>query len=78
MDYIAAALTLVAGMAWNDAIKTTLDRYFSEGRETILGRYVYAIIVTIISVLLIYMISRVKDTAKILMPDKMRQILYSD
>ena len=50
--YITAALGLVAGLAWNDAIKGLIDYLFPISKDTVLVRFVYAIIITISVVLI--------------------------
>jgi len=48
--YIGTALGLVAGLAWNDAIKALIDSiYPADGG--IVAKFIYAIIVTFIVVL---------------------------
>ncbi len=50
VGYILAALGLVAGLAWNEAIKSLIDQFFPSNGNSILIRFVYAIIITIIVV----------------------------
>ncbi len=50
--YIAAALGLVAGLAWNDAIKSLIDLFFPEQNAAVLPKFIYAIVITIIVVLI--------------------------
>jgi len=56
---IISALGLVAALSWNDAIKTTIDTLFPSVGNVIYKYYV-AIIVTIISVVITYFISKLK------------------
>jgi dolichyl-phosphate-mannose--protein O-mannosyl transferase len=51
---IAGSLTFVAGMAWNNAFSAVFDTYLSKQDETT-AKFVYAISVTIITVLIIMM-----------------------
>ncbi len=51
--YISAALGLVAGLAWNDAIKNLIDKLFPFGKNGVLAEFGYAIVVTIVVVILI-------------------------
>lgn len=46
--YIAAALGLVAGLAWNDAIRSFIEQAFPLGANTLIMKFVYAVTVTII------------------------------
>jgi Flp pilus assembly pilin Flp len=56
---IISALGLVAALSWNDAIKTTIDTLFTTTGNLIYKFYV-AVIVTIISVIITYFISKLK------------------
>lgn len=56
---IISALGLVAALSWNDAIKTTIDTLFTTTGNLIYKFYV-AIIVTIVSVVITYFISKLK------------------
>lgn len=57
--YIIAALSLVAGLAWNDAVKTAIETLFpSSNNNTIQAKFLYAITVTIGIVLLTIVIVR--------------------
>jgi len=56
---IISALGLVAALSWNDAIKSTIDTLFPSVGNVIYKYYV-AIIVTIISVVITYFISKLK------------------
>ncbi len=57
VGYIIAAFGLVAGLAWNDAIKSLIENLFPLGRNTLLVKFIYAILVTIIVVVIsVYLI----------------------
>ena len=56
---IISALGLVAALSWNDAIKTTIDTFFPT-IGNVMYKYYVAIIVTIISVVITYFLSRMK------------------
>jgi len=49
--YLIAAFGLVAGLAWNDAIKSLIEFLFPLETETIISKFVYAILVTLLLVL---------------------------
>jgi hypothetical protein len=53
LGYISAALGLVAGLAWNDAITNMINVLFPVAKDTILIKFIYALIVTLVVVLLI-------------------------
>jgi len=56
---IISALGLVAALSWNDALKATIDTLFPSVGNLIYKFYV-AIIVTIVSVVITYFISKLK------------------
>ncbi|MDH3360793.1 MAG: DUF5654 family protein [Nitrosopumilus sp.] len=67
LDKIAALVTaafgLVAALAWNDAIKTIFKEVFGE-QSTIGPMLLYAIVVTIIAVILTIIVARAVSNAK--------------
>lgn len=52
VGYIVTALGLVAGLAWNEAIKNIIDTFFPNTNDTILAKLGYAVAITIIVVIL--------------------------
>lgn len=53
LGYIAAAFGFVAGLAWNDAIKTLLDRFYpAASAGALTAKFVYAGVVTLIVVII--------------------------
>ncbi|MDR0887739.1 MAG: DUF5654 family protein [Candidatus Methanoplasma sp.] len=59
---IIAAFGLVAALAWNEAIKEAILRFFT-AEDNLLGLFIYALIVTVIAVLATLLITRaVKKT----------------
>ena len=52
-----AAFSMVAALAWNEAIKTLIEEWIGKENHT-MGLFIYAIIVTIIAILAIIMITR--------------------
>ncbi len=51
IGYITAAFSLVAGLAWNEAIKSTIDNIFVLSQDTIWAKFIYAAILTLILVM---------------------------
>ena len=61
LGYLTAAFGLVAGLAWNEAIKALIEELFPLSKNTLLAKFVYAIIVTLIVVIAgIYLTRMVK------------------
>lgn len=63
--YIIAAFGLVAGLAWNDAIKIAIEYIFPFSTNTIVAKLIYAVIMTIIVVLIsIYLMGTIEEDEK--------------
>ncbi len=60
---ITAAFGLVAALAWNDAIKSAVALIFDKGNE-LTGYIVYAVVVTILAVIMTLLIARALGKAK--------------
>lgn len=54
ISYIAAAFGLVAGLAWNDAIKSLIDALFPRSGDGLAAKFVYAFLVTVLVVVAVY------------------------
>lgn len=50
LGYILAALGLVAGLAWNEAIKAVIDYFFPLNGNSVIAKLVYAISITFVAV----------------------------
>ncbi|KKS65022.1 MAG: hypothetical protein UV67_C0020G0012 [Parcubacteria group bacterium GW2011_GWC1_43_12] len=50
--YILAGLGVVAGLAWNEAIKSLIEFLFPLGQNSILLKFLYAILITLFVVIL--------------------------
>jgi hypothetical protein len=57
--YVLTALGLVAGLAWNDAISSTIKRFFPLDGDGLMVKFIYAVIVTIGIVLVSHFLLRV-------------------
>lgn len=58
-SYIVAAFGLVAGLAWNEAIKALIDYAFPLGKNTLWAKFGYAGLMTLAVVLISIYLSRV-------------------
>jgi TRAP-type C4-dicarboxylate transport system permease small subunit len=47
MGYIITSFGLVAGLAWNDAIKAFIERFFVEPGDGLKAKFLYAAIMTV-------------------------------
>lgn len=61
LGYVSAALGLVAGLAWNDAISLLIETVFPLSSDTILIKFLYAILVTVAVVILIKSLDRLMN-----------------
>lgn len=57
---ITGAFSFMAALAWNDTIKTFITRYLSPGAG-LKSMVIYAIIVTVIAVIISYYITKFSD-----------------
>ncbi|OGY57549.1 MAG: hypothetical protein A3E61_01880 [Candidatus Colwellbacteria bacterium RIFCSPHIGHO2_12_FULL_43_12] len=48
VGYIAGALGLVAGLAWNEAIKAFIENLFPLAKDTLAAKFIYAVIITLV------------------------------
>lgn len=77
-NYIGAAMTFVAGLAWNDAIKSTMEEYVKRPDEGLRGKYAYAVIVTMLTIIIIYAVSRLSATYKPTVPPRVLSLQTLD
>src|SRR3989338_1652083 len=63
LGFISSAFVLVAALAWNEAIKATITRYFPAG-SGIVSLLIYALVVTIIAVLVTSYLSKLAGKDK--------------
>ncbi len=50
IGYIVAAFSLVAGLAWNDAVKALIETLFPLKENTLPAKFIYAGLVTVVAV----------------------------
>lgn len=49
--YVVAAFGLVAGLAWNEAIKAAIEYLFPLSKNTLLAKFIYAALITLMVVI---------------------------
>lgn len=65
IGYILAAFGFVAGLAWNEAIKSFIDQFFPLARDSIFVKFLYAIVITIIVVIVtVYLVKLTQKSDK--------------
>lgn len=57
LTYIISALALVAGLAWNEAIKSAIDYLFPLSKDGVWPKLIYAVLVTLLVVLVTLILS---------------------
>ncbi len=64
LGYILTSFGLVAGLAWNEAIKAFIERFFSDPRNGLQAKFLYAIAVTVVVVIMSLYLSRIFKVEK--------------
>lgn len=65
IGYIVTALGLVAGLAWNDAVKTFIEYYFPLSGHGIWAKIVYAAVLTVfVALFSLYLVRIAKKESK--------------
>ncbi len=64
LGYIITSFGLVAGLAWNDAIKAFIERFFDEPGDGLKAKFLYAIILTVAVVAVSLYLSRIFKVEK--------------
>ncbi len=64
LGYIVTALGLVAGLAWNDAVKTSIEYAFPLTKDTVQAKFVYAGIMTVMIGLFTFVLSKLLGSKK--------------
>jgi Family of unknown function (DUF5654) len=65
LTFIVAAFSLVASLAWNEAVKSLIDTLIPSGGNSIVAKFLYAGIITLFVVLLtIYLESLFRKRAE--------------
>lgn len=59
LGYIITSFGLVAGLAWNDAIKAFIERFFSDPGNGLKAKFLYALIMTIFVVAVSLYLSKI-------------------
>ena len=63
--YVTAGLGVVAGLAWNDAIKAFIEEFFPQENSNLLAKFIYAIVITIaVVVISLYLVKLLKTEQK--------------
>lgn len=58
VGYIVGAFGLIAGLAWNEAIKSLIGYLFPSGQHSLLAQFIYAIAITAVVVIITIHLTR--------------------
>lgn len=58
VGYVVAAFGLVAGLAWNEAVKSLIEYWFPLEQDTFVAKFTYAIFITLILVIVTIILTR--------------------
>lgn len=58
LGFIITAFGLVAGLAWNEAIQSLIKSFFAVDKDTIWVKFLYAIVMTVLVVLITIYLAR--------------------
>lgn len=58
IGYILAAFGLVAGLAWNEAVKALIEQLFQSPEDSVLAKFVYALAVTAFVLIVTIIVTR--------------------
>ena len=58
VGYIVAAFSLVAGLAWNDAVKALIETLFPLQENTLPAKFIYAGLITVVAVVFTIYLTR--------------------
>lgn len=59
LSYIVAAFGLIAGLAWNDAVKSLIEYVFPLSGNTLLAKFLYAALITLAVVFITVYLGRI-------------------
>lgn len=65
IGYILAALGFVVALAWNDAIKTSIENLFPLNKDGIFAKFIYALLMTTIIVVATIFLTRKTEQEKV-------------
>ncbi len=59
LGYVLAGFGLVAALAWNEAIKSLIDEIFKFSKDSLIAKFGYAILLTLVIVIVSSYLTRV-------------------
>ncbi|MFH0955763.1 MAG: DUF5654 family protein [Candidatus Falkowbacteria bacterium] len=59
LGFIITAFGLVAGLAWNEAIQSLIKSFFTIDKNSILAKFIYAIVMTLVLVFITIYLAKI-------------------
>jgi hypothetical protein len=59
VGYVVAAFGLVAGLAWNEAIRALIDYLFPLSKNSLLAKFSYAVLITLVLVIVTIYLTKI-------------------
>jgi uncharacterized membrane protein len=64
IGYLTAAFGLVAGLAWNDAVRGLIDHLFPLSKNSIWAKFAYASVLTVVVVFVTLSLIKISEKKK--------------
>ena len=61
IGYMLAAFSFVAGLAWNEAIKSFIDQFFPNSANSVLVKFIYALVITVVVVIVTFYLLKLNN-----------------
>lgn len=61
LSFIITAFSLVAGLAWNEAIQSLINSFFTIDKNSILAKFIYALAMTLALVFIAVYLAKIFD-----------------
>lgn len=58
LGYLIAAFGLVAGLAWNEAVKSLIEFFFPFSDDSLLAKFAYAVLMTVLVIVVTVYLSK--------------------
>lgn len=59
LGYVVAAFGLIAGLAWNEAVKSLIEFMFPFDNSSLLAKFAYAVIMTLVVIIVTVYLTRI-------------------
>lgn len=61
LSYVTAGFGFVAGLAWNEAVKSLIEYALPQSRGTMLAKFIYALVLTLILVVISFYLAKILE-----------------